>query len=151
MATQCLYNRAPLGWVGVSGGGPSVLRISTTETVVSKWEDYLPYLFVDSNFEGSSSERHFLCFVHELESCIAQTGCIISGYPVKTSVVRDLFTFKIYTEFDGMYSLGIRGEIFKGTQSNKPVDRPIFVSNICIIPYSFRAYLYGCQARVTLF
>lgn len=85
---------------------------------MSKWEDDLPYLFLDSDFEGSSSERYFLYFVHEIESFIAQTGCIISGYPVKTSVVRDLFTFKIYTVFHGMYSLGIHGEIFKETQSN---------------------------------
>jgi len=85
---------------------------------VSEWEDDLPYLFVDSDFEGSSSERHFLYFVHELDSFIAQRDSIISEYPVKTPVVRGLFTFKICTVFHGMYSRGIRGEIFKETQSN---------------------------------
>jgi hypothetical protein len=37
---------------------------------------------------------------------------------MKPAVVRDLFAFKIYTVFHGMYSLGIRGEMFKETQSN---------------------------------
>jgi hypothetical protein len=45
--------------------------ISNAETVVSKWEDDLPYLFVDNDFKGSSSERYFVYFVHELGSSVA--------------------------------------------------------------------------------
>jgi len=47
-----------------------------------------------------------------------ETGCIMSGYPMNTAVVWDLFAFKIYPVLHDMYSLGIRGEMFKETQSN---------------------------------
>ena len=35
MVKPCLYNRAPLGCVGVSSGGPSVLR-----SLVESWRAY---------------------------------------------------------------------------------------------------------------